>query len=205
MKNYFNFIVIVSLFFSCGHKDPNKQIDEGRVNTTGYESSEIGWSVRIPDGWEVIAKDNLEENEQKGKTALEKTAGGEIDVSGLKHLISFKKNQFNLFFSTSEPFKEEYPGEYLENSKKVRKLLFDTYRAKGIKADSSSGTVTIDGLQFQTFEFKLYGQDGKVILSQIMYSRLINGLDFGVNINFNSNKYRDVMLKALMDSKFKKK
>jgi hypothetical protein len=187
---------------ACGQVDPNKHVDEGRVKQNIYKSTEIGWSIKIPDGWEVVTKDKVEANDQKGKDAIEKTVGVEIDISGLKHLISFRKNLFNSFASTSEPFKEEYPGEYVENNRNLNRLIFDTYRDQGIKADSSSGTIIIDGLEFNKFETKIYSKDGQLILNQIMYSRLINGFDFGININYNNNTDRDVMLKVLQESRF---
>jgi hypothetical protein len=193
------------LIVSCRQVDPNKHVDEGNVKENIYKSTEIGWSIKIPEGWTVVAKDIIEANDLKGKTAIEKTAGAEVDISRLKHLISFKKNQFNLFASTSEPYKEEYPGEYIENGKNLNKLIFDTYRDQGIKADSLSGIAIIDGLEFKTFETKIYGKDGTLILNQIMYSRLINGFDFGININYNNVTDRDEMLKALNESKFDKK
>lgn len=118
---------------------------------------------------------------------------------------SFKKNQLNLFASSSEPFKEEYPGEYIENCKNLNKLIFDTYQGQGIKADSSSGIAIIDGLEFKTFKTKIFGKDGKLILNQIMYSRLINEFDFGININYNNETDRDIMLKVLKESKLDKK
>ncbi len=205
MKNYFSFLVFGLLIVSCGRVDPNKHVDEGYVKENIYKSTEIGWSIEIPDGWEVVTKDKIEANDQKGKDAIEKTAGTEVDISGLKHLISFKKNQFNLFASTSEPFKEEYPGEYIENGRNLNKLIFDTYLDLGIMADTSSGTAIIDGLEFRTFETKIFSDDGKLILNQIMYSRLINGFDFGISINYNNDTDRDVMLKVLKESKFDKK
>lgn len=105
MNKYFGLLVFGLLIASCGQVDPNKHIDEGRVKENVYKSTEIGWSIKIPDGWEVVTRDKIVANEQKGKAAIEKTAGTELDMSGLKHLISFKKNQVNLFLSTSEPFK----------------------------------------------------------------------------------------------------
>lgn len=87
----------------------------------------------------------------------------------------------------------------------MNKLIFDTYRNQGIKADSLSGIAIIDRLEFRTFFIKVYGKDGNLILNQIMYSRLINGLDLGIIINYNNDADRDVMLKVLKESKFSKR
>ena len=201
MKNILILISVGLLIFSCGLRDPNKLIDEGYVSINTYKSNEIGWSITIPKGWVVVKQNN-----EEGMEAIEKTAGTKIDVSGLKQLISFKKDPFNLFNSSSEPFKEEYPGEFIENNRNLYKLIYDTYVNQGIKADTTSiKNTVVDGFEFSTFELKVYAKDGNLIMTQLLYSRLINGFQFGVNINYNNQKDRDIMLKAFMNSKFTKK
>jgi hypothetical protein len=153
----------------------------------------------------VIEKEKTKENNEKGLKALQETMDAEIDYSGLKNLISLQKDLFNIFQSTSEPFKVESEGEWEENSAALKEIIYLTYLDQGIKADSSATTTeVIDGLEFQKYSFTIYSPKGKFILSQIMYSRLINGFDFGVNINYNNDKYRDELLMAFRNSKFKK-
>lgn len=190
---------------SCGQVDPNKNIDEGKVEGNIYTSQEIGWTIEIPKGWTVIDKDKTKETNEKGLKAIEETIGGQVDYSGLKNLISFQKNQFNIFQSTSEPFELEYEGEWEENNAAIKEIIYTTYLNQGMKADSSATTIEkIDGLEFQKYSFTIYSPKGEVILKQIMYSRLINGFDFGVNINYNNDKDRDELLKVFRNSKFKK-
>ena len=64
--------------------------------------------------------------------------------------------------------------------------------------------IEIDGLEFHTYEFTIYSPEGDIILNQIMYSRLINGLDFGVNINNNNESDKKEMLDVWLNSKFNK-
>jgi len=188
---------------SCGQRDPNKQIDEGNIEGETYTSQEIGWTIQIPKGWTVISKDKIEVVTEKGLEAIEEVAG-RIDYSGLKHLISFQKNQFNIFQSTSEPAKLEYEGEWQENNKKLNKVIHAAYVNQGIKIDTSSTKATISGLDFEVFKCTIYGPDGKVILFQELYSRYINGYDFGVNINYNNNNDKEKMMEVWIKSKFKK-
>ena len=190
---------------SCGQVDPNKNIDEGKVEGNVYTSEEIGWTIEIPKGWTVIDKEKTKETNEKGLKALEETMGGEIDYSGLKSLISLQKDQFNIFQSTSDPFKLEYEGEWEENNSALKEILYTTYLNQGMKTDSSATTIEkIDGLEFHKYSFTIYSPKGEVILKQIMFSRLINGFDFGVNINYNNDKDRDELLKVFKNSKFKK-
>ena len=190
---------------SCGEVDPNKNIDEGKVDGNFYTSNDIGWTIEIPKGWKIVEKEKTQEMNERGFKALEETLENEIDYSGLKNLISFQKNQFNLFQSSSEPFDLEYEGEWDDNNAALKEIIYSTYENQGIKVDSSTTKIeNIDGLDFQTFSFTLYGPKGEVILKQIMYSRLINGFDFCVNINYNNDQDRDELLKVLRNSKFKK-
>ena len=194
---------ILILITSCGQIDPNKQIDEGNVENDVYSSKEIGWTINIPNNWKVISREQNEEYEKKGLNAMENMVDGEIDVSELRNLIGFQKNQFNAFQSTSEPFELEYQGEWEEINAGLKELIYNTYLDQGIKVDSTATKkIKVDGLDFHTYEFTIYSPKGDVILSQLMYSRLINRFDFGVNINYNNESDKKEMLDAWLNSKF---
>ncbi|OUD35277.1 hypothetical protein [Flavobacterium sp. FPG59] len=199
------FTVLLLSLTSCGQTDPNKNIDEGKIEGNIYTSQEIGWTIVIPKGWTIVDKEKNKEINEKGLKALEETLEGEVDYSKLKNLISLQKDQFNNFQSTSEPFELEYDGEWEENNSALKEIIYKTYLNQGIKADSSATTVEkIDGLDFQKYSFTIYSPKGEALLKQIMFSRLINGFDFGVNINYNNDKDRDELLKVFRNSKFKK-
>ncbi len=205
MKTTFLLTLTILALASCKPSDPNKNVEEGKVEGNLYTSEEIGWTIAIPDGWEVVDREKSEDMREKGTQALEETIDQEVDFSGVKTLIAFQKNQFNIFQSTSEPFKLEYEGEWEINNAAIKALIFETFVNQGIKADSSATSVeTIDGLDFQTYSFTIYGPTDEVILNQILYSRLINGFDFAANINYNNEKDKETQLQAFRSSKFKK-
>ncbi len=204
MKTKLTILLFLTVLFSC-KTDPNKQIDEGKITENIYHSEEIGWTMEIPKGWNITHKSAIDRRTKKGLEALSETAGVEIDANGLKQLLNFQKNKFNIFQSVSEPFKEEYEGEWEENNIELKKLIYITYLEKGIKVDSTETiTIKIDGLEFKSSKFTIYSPKGEVILNQIMYSRLINGLDFGVSINYNNESDKKEILEAWLNSKFKK-
>lgn len=205
LKNYLLLLSIFILVCACKELDPNKQIDEGNVTNQVYKSKEIGWSIKIPDGWEVISKVQNDAYTEKGKEAFKEISDVEVDVSEVKDLISFKKNQFNLFLSNSEPFKETFEGEWKQNNAQIKYSIYEMFKGQGIKADSSvTTTVRIDGLEFEKYGITLYHPNGEVILNQQIYSKLINGHIFSVNINYNNEKDKKVMEKALFDSQFRR-
>ncbi len=199
-------IAFIALSYtSFAQVNSNKKTDEGKIEGNIYTSNEIGWVIEIPKNWTIVDVESSKAVNEKGAKAIEEAFDGDIDFSGLKNLISLKKDLFNSFQSTSEPFELEYEGEWEENNIALKDIIFTTYQSQGLKADSSiTQTETIDGVVFQTYTFTLYNPKGEVILQQIMYSSLINGFDFGVNINYNNDKDRDELLRAFRSSKFRK-
>jgi len=207
MKKITCFFLAATLLFSCKqkdkHLDPNKQVDEGAVKGETYVSQDIGWTIAIPKGWTVVSRDQTEANEKKGAEAIRKSSNTEIDMSGLKHLISFQKDKFNSLMSTSEPFPNDSPGAFEDNCATVNKMIYDAYTSQGIKSDTSSGVEIIHGHKFNAFHTTLYGKDGKVILQQALYSKLIHKKDFSVTINYNNEEDKKVMMDAFMNSTLK--
>lgn len=201
-------VVIISLCLfaaSCGKKDPNDQVDEGSIAGSVYTSDEIGWTITIPDGWSVVEKSRSEELQAKGQEAITESTGESFDTSGMRNLVGFQKNQFNLFQSTSEPFDESVDGDWSENNAALRQIILQTYSDQGISTEATEiETVSIGGLEFEKYTIRIMNNEGDMILNQVMYSRLINGLDFGVNINYNEDGLGEEMLKAWRSSKFER-
>lgn len=167
-----------------------------------YTSKEIGWTIEVPEGFKMISRAKIEVNDQKGKEAINEVYDGEISTDSLQHLVSFQKNQLNIFDSTIEPYEEKKAGEYEANNRALRELIFDTYHNQKIKADTSSGRETIQGHLFNAFYIKVYGPSGDVLMHQVMYNMVKNGYDFGVNINYNNEADKKAMLDAFRNSKF---
>lgn len=205
MKTTFLITLTIIALTSCKPSDPNKNVEEGKVEGNLYTSEEIGWTMEIPQGWKVIDKEKSEEFQEQGKKALENNTDATVDLNGLKMLISFQKDQFNIFQSTSEPFNQEYEGQWEENNAATKAIIYATYVNMGIQADSTATkTISIDGLDFQSYTFAIRAPEGNVIMTQTMFTRYINGFGFGANINYNNEKDRDEMFKAFLNSKFKK-
>jgi len=198
------FLFIAVIFCSCKqrdakHLDPNKQVDEGSVKGEVYNSPDIGWTITIPTGWTVVSRDQTDANDKKGSEAMKKAYKGEINMSKLKHLISFQKDKFNVFMSTYEPFKDGAEA-YEQNCLAVNNLIYETYTQQGIKSDTSSGKELIHGHYFRTFYATLYAPGGQAVLRQILYSRLINEKDFTVTLNYNNEKDKEAMMDAWKNS-----
>ncbi len=188
---------------SCEKPDPNEQVDEGTITDQTYTSEEIGWRIVIPKNWTITQREETDEFQSKGQDAIEESTGQKVDISELRNLVGFQKDHSNLFQSTSEPFEEEYEGEWEESNSALRDVIIQVYRDKGIKVGASEiETEDIGGLEFHKYSIRIYSPTGELILHQIMYSRLINGVDFDVNINYNDEELGREMLEAWRSSEF---
>jgi hypothetical protein len=188
---------------ACGQFDPNDSVDEGVIKENTYISREIGWTINIPDGWAVVPKDKRVDTDKQGLEFIKNATDVNLQITELKHLISFKKNRFNVFLSTIEPFGSNDIVEWQENNKALRELILATYNKQGLKASATDiSTETIDGLEFQRYEITIHGPDDNILLSQLSYSRLIKGLDFGISISFNNPTDKKTMLNSWLNSQF---
>jgi hypothetical protein len=201
MRIYILTILTLILFVSC-KTDPNKQVDEGTVKENKYHSNEIGWTIKIPKGWNVTQREVSQKREDEGLKAFNKANGIDYDVSGLKQLISFQKDRRHIFAATSEKLEIKYEGEYEDQKQMVKELLYNTFTENGIKIDTTSSTEKIDNLKFDLFKITVYDKNGEVILYQDLYSRFINGLDFGVNLNYKNDKEKNELMDTWKNSKF---
>ena len=167
-----------------------------------YVSTEIGWSIKAPEGFKLISEKNMTESTKKGQEAIGEVYNGEVNVDSLKHLFSFQKNQLNMFDSTIEPYDVKKSGSYEKNNQLLKKLVFDTYANQKIKVDTASSIGEIAGEKFNIFEIKVHGPSGEIAMTQLMYSKLYKRYDFGITIIYNNEVDKNLMMGALGKSRF---
>lgn len=201
MRTYI-FIISTLVLFTCCKTDPNKHVDEGKIIENTYQSSEIGWTMKIPDGWEVTKRNESQRRENKGLKLLNEANDINYDASSLKQLISFQKDRVHSFTAVSEKVEIENNGEYEKNKQLVKELLYNTYASNGIKIDTASSKEKIDNLKFNLFKITVYGPQGDILLYQDLYSTFRNGLDFGVNLNYLREKEKMELMRVWKNSKF---
>ncbi|HSY75462.1 MAG TPA: hypothetical protein VK890_01320 [Bacteroidia bacterium] len=204
MKKLFLFTLAATLLTACSQPDPNKQVDGGTLNGDTYHCPEVGWTISIPADWKITTKDKMEELDKAGKSAITADQKVELDtVNKMKYLVSFQKNQFNLFLATSQPFKGT-DAEYALQTQITNKAIYETCTHQGVKIDTSTGKEIIQGMEFSVFCDTIFSPDGNVILKQILYNRLINGYDLAIDINYTNDADKKTMLDAFKNCKFDK-
>jgi hypothetical protein len=215
MKKSLILSITIFCFCSCEYKPQQKypdttytpvgniDPDEGQINGEVYRSEEIGWTIEIPVGWSITDRNELDRRDEKGKEVIEENIGVELEVEGLKNLLCFQKDKFNIFSSTSQPFEVTYPGEYHESAQFVKSFIYNTFKAEGIKTDTCSSVIFFQSKQFYVFHSIMFDKNGTdIVIEQTMFRQLINGFDFGVNITYNNDTDRDILLNALKTSRF---
>jgi len=205
-KNVQLFILLITPFFILSACKGNEEGegDQQEIILVGepYTNKEVGWTTTVPDGWDILSKDQLDANMENGVDIIEENSDYSIDYSGLKQLINFKKDDFNQFLSSIEPFDLEYPGEWEENNALVYGFLYETIYNQGVPIDTTTRMVKIDGLDFHVLNMTIYSNDGQVVMHEDMYGRLINGYDFSVIITYNNTADQTILEQVLMKSKF---
>jgi hypothetical protein len=166
---------ILISFSSFCQKNTDDNFD-GKI----YSNSALGWAIEVPENWELITPQEFKEIEEIGK----KMSDYEVDMSGLKYLIGFKKNSFNFFQSSSEYL--YHPEKWKFYEKGLKEMIFNDYISNGIQVDTTATKkIKVDGVEFQYYKILIYNSKGDLVLNQLLFSGLINNMSFGVNINYH--------------------
>lgn len=202
------FILCTYLFAACKSgqtlKEKQAEVENGKIDETfKYTCNEVGWETYLPKDWNVITKEENKKITQRGKEALQKSLGTDVDMSALKELVNIKKDIYNSFLSTIEKYDATQDGDYSAHNVYVDKVMSDAYNVNKIKFESKTGSEKIDHINFHTMEIKIFApKSNKILLTQKMYSALLKGYDFGMTINYNNEEDRQVLVKIINTSKF---
>ena len=184
------FLLIALTHFSYAQLAENKKlVVYGSLNDAYiYSCEEVGWKIKVIQDWRFLSQDEKKAMNERGEKMIEKAYDEEVQIEGLKDLLNIRKDDFNSFLSTIEPYNPAISGSYEDHNKNVLDVLINTFENQGIKTTHKTNKEKINGLLFSTIEFDiLHPQDEKnIILSMKLYSRYINGYDFGMTITFNN-------------------
>ncbi|WP_447636000.1 hypothetical protein [Flavobacterium microcysteis] len=162
------------------------------------------WSIIIPEGFEKVATEELQKLQNKGADAFEKTIGQEV-VNGSTTIFVFKSDQFHYLESNYQPFDKATDGNFLDLSKNIYDIMYETLKNQLPKAkiERNISTEKINGLVFQTFKAKIELQN-KTEINLLMYNRLFGGKILTVTITYINKVQGEKMLESWRNSKFKR-
>jgi hypothetical protein len=203
--------ILLTLFFVIAlgyafwlYKDDTKLVEAGYVESSNYTYPELGWTFKVPKGFQIDNVKEAERLEEKGLRYLEENKGLEIDNSKMQHLISFQKDQTNRFLSSANRLDSLDLLSYEQDRKEIYDMVYEAMLFKGFLGDTLIGNTTIAGIRFETFQMTIRNDQGKFLFEQLMFNALINGYDFLVIIYSNNLIDKRIMLDAFQNSKFDK-
>lgn len=193
MKIYL--LTVLSLIFhsSNGQETPKKELF----------NKEFNWTITIPENFENVSPEYLEELENKGLEAIEETYG-DTPINKSTVIFAFRNKQ-NYFEANHQPFDVEVDGNYNEVWQEVNQILYNTFRAKipTAKIDTTISNEIIDKLKFKKFEMKIKYQNQ--VMTYTMYNRLFGKKELTVNMVYSDKLKGQKMLESWRKSKFKDK
>ncbi len=172
-----------------------------------YHCPEIGWTIDIPEGFKITVQNEMAkmEDHQPAQELIEKAHGQRSDVTGMKYLVFFQKDQVNTFQSTLEKRNFKNYEEWKKNVPNDYQFLLKTYETQGLNIDTLTKTSLIGHLEFDVLEIIIKNSKNQPVMKQECFGTFVNGYEFGVALTYNSDKTKAVLTKAWTNSKFAKK
>ncbi|MBC5834458.1 hypothetical protein G6N05_07255 [Flavobacterium sp. F372] len=194
MKNLVTILLLISsnLFFSQEKKEEVKESksessENGKIENGVYICDLIEWEIAIPEGYQIIKKERIEELEKKGLEAIKKEVPNGIIINGHPpQLIGFQLDRFNYFKSSLETLVGKKKFTLEEHKLFTEKLLRDTYsNIKELKYELTKSDLQLGKHNFYKIEVKIYSaKDDRHLLTQELYNAYINNSLFSASINY---------------------
>lgn len=176
---------------------------EGKISGGVYTNADLGWSMKIPDGWQVKNQADIAALTKKGLDAMQKSVDGPIEAEDNAELLFLELDKFNRFTSTAKPFDPAMDGSYAESQELLEQLILKTYADMGMKTSHERRKETLGAVEFIVLDITIFAPDGKkVILHQSLYDALLGDRSLTISLNWNTDKARDALFHAWRASTF---
>ena len=179
---------------------------DGQTNYKIYKFNSIGWTVKVPSDLKIIDSLTLNQINSNGEKQIQDAYNTETKITPPQSLISFKKDDANVFVCNTTPFDTTKDGSWNEHVQSLKDISFKTLRnstqnIKNVQIDTSSSVETIDNKLMNTFSLKIIVPNQKDV-SMDLISVLRNGFDVGFTIVYQDKKAKDRFYNILRTSKF---
>ena len=202
--NYLYIIILTFTLISCSENLAENSVQVDSNTLTTYQDSLIGWTLEIPAEWKIQSKKEIAAINEKGVESLEKAVGTNMDVSSYDNILSFAKDNINMFQSIREKYDKDETA-WKKNNVALKELFCSVYAEQGARLDSSEMTIEeIHGVKFDSYEILFYDDNKKINLVQVFYSTLINGYDFSVSMCVSNEQNKRELMAIWENSIFAK-
>lgn len=213
MKNLVTILLLISsnLFFSQEKKEEVKEskveiVENGKIENGVYICDLIEWKIAIPEGYQIIKKERIEELEKKGFEAIKKEVPDGVAIN--RHppqLIGFQLDKYNYFKSSLETLVGAKKFTLEEHKLFSEKLLRDAYsNVKELKFELTKSDLKLGKHNFYKIQVKIYSaKDDRHLLTQELYNAYINNNLFSASINY-TNESVGMVLNYNFEKSFEK-
>ena len=158
---------------------PSLTIAQATART--YSFKEVGMTLTLPPEFKTIDSAKNADMNKAGQKLMKEATDINVDMSSTKTLITAMKGTYNYISSTVTPFDSRKNGSYRKTNKMVKNALYKTFSDKipTAKIDSSTTTITIDGLVFDKFRINIILGE-KMTMHMFLLSRYYKVYDFGI-------------------------
>ncbi len=204
-KIFLLFAVTASL--SCNNRaqtiiDREPVVKTGKL-TNKYQAAQIGWTTELPQNWGEMTNADADKMTSSGLNDIKESTGVTVNAQSLRQLVNLKKDQYNYFMSSIEPYDSNAYSSYAEHFNQICDLIESAFKSKSIQYEMARATTLIDGLEFHKMETTIFSSDKKeVIMNQQLLTRVINNLDFGMTLMYNNHDDKNDLEGIVKKSKF---
>ena len=197
MRYLLAIIFIIFLSESCKPKaDP--------LTKKTYTAEKIGWTINLPgEKWKVITEHELKKMSDRGTAMIEDVTEMKLDNSKVENLVNLKKNAFNYFLASIEPYDSTSFNNYDDMVTALHEVVKASFRTQKIPAEYELGATRIDGLMLDRYIIKVPSKapGGKPFYQEI-YTCLINNFVLGITLMYNNENDKETLSNILQSSNF---
>jgi hypothetical protein len=171
--------------------------------TEKYQAAEVGWTTELPKNWGEMTNADADKMTSNGLTDIKESTGVTVNAESLRQLVNLKKNQYNYFLSSVEPYDSNGYSNYAEHFNQICDLIESAFKSKSVQYEMVRSTTMIDGLEFYKMETTIFSADKKdIVMNQQLLTRVINHLDFGMTLMYNNKEDKNDLEEIIKKSKF---
>ena len=152
--------------------------------TTTLYFPEVGWSIAVPNKFQMLDSALARQMQMRGFKAISEAYNQPINAIPYTTLLAIRPSLTNYIDAVLNPFDPKVDGDWNESSSKVHQIVTYTFQQKApeAKIDTATTQEKIGGINFKRFTLNLELPGNNGTLKMLMYTALIRGYDFAVNI-----------------------
>jgi hypothetical protein len=201
IKNLVVVIMVVISCYSCNSQTNTTTVGQVDVSSSIYSAQEFGWKMSIPEDWEIVLKNDLDAQLNKGLEMIDGLNKEQSQQVKIIYLLSFKKDKRKSFTALAEAF-DTATIDFEQQNKNTKTLLYKTLEDQKIKMDTIWGRDTINSKEFRTFEMVFYNQSKEPLFHQVYYNRQFGKFMFTTIILYDTEEAKNTILTRWRASTF---